>query len=703
MSRHIRITAAALCVGLTLTTAQPADSAPADSKPAITVVAENATENRRPPGPITFGMIFARGDMPDAVAVEGLPTQADVKRRWPDGSIKHAILTVDLPELSEGAQRVLRLVGTAKAEDAKVALPAATDVPEMLIRFAVDQGPVVSVSLRRTLQMSKPQRIWLSGPLAVEAHYAAVPTDDCGKPDPDLDVRLHVIWYPTMRCARVAAVVENCHWTSPGNVPYDVSIVVNGQEAYTRKQAGRWEHDKRDTAYLGHPRGARWVKRFWLGPSPGEARIRYDADYFNTTGLLPRYDTTLRVPEDTLAGMAQSWSQRGTDILQNGSIEPYFPTTGGREDIGPLPTWTTRWLLSQDHRARTVMLGNADLSGSCPVHLRDPATDWVLSIDDHPKFSLNPAGTMVKHPPLRSTVETPYILSPNSRFQVDAAHQPSLCYVPYLVTGDYYYLEELQFWANYNMVNSNAAYRQQDEGILTCSMELRGVAWALRQLVHAAAVSPDEDPGKIYFESKLANNLKYYNDFLAERLPIRPNPLGYFPAALIHAYGKTEEMRRRWLTMAPWMHNFFTWSLVHAVEQGYTEAAAPRDYFMKFSIGAMTNPAEITPFAGNAYYVVLGEKLDKDTVRYFDNWKDVAAGWAKTGAEPPQEPSYPDYGGSYSYIARAVMIEAVRSRQPKAHDALRWVESTLPDRTRVLAADPTWAFQTVEPDPGKRH
>jgi len=49
-------------------------------------------------------------------------------------------------------------------------------------------------------------------------------------------------------------------------------------------------------------------------------------------------------------------------------------------------------------------------------------------------------------------------------------------------------------------------------------------------------------------------------------------------------------MRRRWLTMAPWMHNFFTWSFVHAVEHGYTEAAAPRDYFMNFSIGAMTSP-----------------------------------------------------------------------------------------------------------------
>jgi hypothetical protein len=681
---------------VTLVIAGPAcAAASAGDKPAVAVVVENPAERNRLPGPATFGMIFARGDMPNAVTVEGLPTQADVKRRWPDGSIKHAVLTVTMPELPAGGRQVLRFIRAAQADSSKAAVPSATDLPDMLIRFAIDRGPAESVSLRRTLQTSKPQRIWLSGPLAVEAHYAAVPANDQGKPDPELEVRFHVTWYPAARCAKVAAVVENCHWTSPGNVPYDVSILVDGQEVYSRKQAGRWEHAKSDTSYLGHPKGARWVKRFWLGKPPGDVVLHYDVGYFNTTGLLPRYDTTVRVPEETLARMAKSWSERGIDILQNGSIEPYFPATGGREDIGPLPTWTARWLLSQDRRAWAIMLGNADLSGGCPIHLRDPATDWVLSIDDHPKFSLNPAGSMVKPPPMRNTAETPYVLPPKSRFSVDAAHQPSLCYLPYLVTGDYYYLEELQFWANHNMINSNAGYRQQDKGILTCAMELRGVAWALRQLVHAAAVSPDEDRGKAYFENKLANNLKYYSDFLAGRLPMRPNPLGYFPTALIHAYGKTEEMRRRWLTMAPWMHNFFTWSFIHAVEHGYTEAAAARDYFMNFSIGAMNSPTEITPYAGNAYYVVLGEKLDKDQTRYFDNWKDVAAGWAKTGAEPPSAPSYPDYGGSYSYIARAVMIEAVRAGRPKAREALQWVESTLPTRAKVLAADPTWAFEPV--------
>src|SRR6185437_5510990 len=36
----------------------------------------------------------------------------------------------------------------------------------------------------------------------------------------------------------------------------------------------------------------------------------------------------------------------------------------------------------------------------------------------------------------------------------DNAHQPSLAFVPYLLTGDRYYAEEMAFWANYGMVRT---------------------------------------------------------------------------------------------------------------------------------------------------------------------------------------------------------------------------------------------------------
>ena len=34
----------------------------------------------------------------------------------------------------------------------------------------------------------------------------------------------------------------------------------------------------------------------------------------------------------------------------------------------------------------------------------------------------------------------------------------------------------------------------------------------------------------------------------------------------------------RWMIMAPWEHDYLTWSLHHLVELGYPEAAKCRDY-----------------------------------------------------------------------------------------------------------------------------
>ncbi len=90
----------------------------------------------------------------------------------------------------------------------------------------------------------------------------------------------------------------------------------------------------------------------------------------------------------------------------------------------------------------------------------------------------------------------------------DVAHQPSLSYVPYLVTGDFFHLEELQFWANYNLFYWGDHGGSQ--GLLV-NNQIRAQAWGLRTLGHAAFITPDSHPLKAYFLNKLANNLNWYD------------------------------------------------------------------------------------------------------------------------------------------------------------------------------------------------
>ena len=69
-----------------------------------------------------------------------------------------------------------------------------------------------------------------------------------------------------------------------------------------------------------------------------------------------------------------------------------------------------------------------------------------------------------------------------SRTAHDTAHQPSFAFVPYLVTGDHYYLEELQFWTLFNLFASNSGYRELWPRVWVKSDQVRGQAWSLRTL-----------------------------------------------------------------------------------------------------------------------------------------------------------------------------------------------------------------------------
>lgn len=672
----------------------------------ISVSVENTANDARPAGPATFGMIFAKGDAPTALLVKNHEAQVDVKRHWPDGSIKHAVYTVNLPVIEKGGNLKLEFAPAENKDNFVPPGSAAEDLKlldDVVVQISIHAGPQENVSLKHLIATSQPTRpMWLAGPYAREWHFKVAPADANGKGDPDLEVRFEVRYYPLVKTARISVIVENCHWLTPGNIPYDVKILSNGKDVYAKKDVGSFPHAARDDLpnnYLGHAAGARWIKRFWVAAGAGEARelgdahIRYDLNYWNTTGLLPNYDATLKMPESALERMDKRWESAPRDILQNGFILPAFPTTGGREDIGPLPTWTARYVISQDPRALRIVLGNGDMGASCPVHNRDEKTEWTISIDDHPTYSLNPPGSKFVVKP-RDTADTPWVMPSKSRFAVDSAHQPSLAYVPYLVTGDYFYLEELQFWANWNILKDNYGYRQKEKGVLSFAMQVRGVGWALRQLVHAAAISPDnfEKNRADYFTEKLNNNIQYYRDYLDGKLDFKPEPLGIFRRAVGIAYGDTEEIRKKYRTTAGWMYNFLSWSFIHIVEQGFTEAIPVRDYFCKLGIGAFIHPDEIPPFAGTAYFLPLAEQDEDGEIRIYQTWKEVAQGFEKMGVKIPTKVSSPDSGGSYSYIARGVLLEGVRAEMPGAKEALQWLETQLPNCRQALERDPTWAF-----------
>ena len=562
-----------------------------------TVVARVTVRDPRPSGGaqsdvvVTFGHPFGAGALPAGrtlvartAAGAPLPTQVDVGATHADGSARHAIVTVIVPHLDPTSPLPLELVtaqpasGAASVELAS-AFPAGADA-------TIDAriGATTWTAALRTA-LDKAEKPWLHGPLVTEARVTLPLSSADGSKHPHLTARFDVRVYAGGKRARVSVGVENdwAYRAGPSDFTYDARVTV-GDQRY-------------DKGALEHHHHARWRKVLSIGEL-GSAFVRLDPAALIATGAVTHYDTTTKVAESYLAELGKTAAFEPMEI---GLAARYMPETGGRPDIGPLPGWSAAYLLSMDPRAFAAMIATAEGSSSWSMHYRDEVTDRPLSVADHPYASLlgNP-GDMVDPKTGRSD-QFPACAGPcTTPYTSDSAHQPSLVYLPYLVTGDRWYLEELQFWAAIDVFESNPGYREHDQGLLH-SNQVRGQAWSLRSVGEAAWITPKSDPLAAYFDAVLRANLAYYTATLAPG-GAAANALGYLEDhALAYADGRG---------IAPWQDDFFTWSVGRLVELGYDEARPVLAYKARFPIGRMTAPGYCW-VDGAPYFMVVRDASGK--------------------------------------------------------------------------------------------
>jgi hypothetical protein len=406
---------------------------------------------------------------------------------------------------------------------------------------------------------------WLSGQVANEWVLDAPLKTAAGATHPLLTTRFYVRWYSGLtRQARVDVVVENDKTFTPGarNLTYDVNVEIGGRSVYSKNGLTHYHH-------------ARWHKVAWWDASREPAvNVQLNTAYLIASKAVPNYDTSVVPTEGSLADMSRQITAANTGPMTIGPVLAYMPTTGGRGDIGPLPNWSASYLLSMDRRARDSMMAAADGSSSWSIHYRDEGTGYPVRTDNEANKLISTHSNFVNEGPLpvprcangnNSLCQTPY--------EDDTAHQPSLAYLPYLVTGDYYYLEELQFWAASNPLATAPSNNGNGRGLLHWQ-QVRGQAWSLRTLAHSAYITPDNHPLKSYFNTQLDNNLEFYN---ATYVVGNPNNLGVFDNTgddLID-------------DVAPWMDDFLTWSFGYIAELGYSKATPVLRWKAKFPVGRM--------------------------------------------------------------------------------------------------------------------
>ncbi|HZW21721.1 hypothetical protein [Noviherbaspirillum sp.] len=531
--------------------------------------------------PFTVGQVFAKGALLPADGLAGrmsngtsINLQVDVKATHPDGSVRHAIISGVVPALAASEVRGMDLVKAAAGSKTGAAPTTLTNAG-FTAGVSVNLGGIVYTASADALLKAGGYKTWITGPLVNEWQVSAPLKNSAGTPHPHLTARFAVRSYTGLNKARVDVTVEN-NWAyepKPQNFTYDATVTVGGQTVFSQPALKHFHH-------------ARWRKVFWWGGAP-QAEVQHNGKYIIATGAMPNYDTTVTVSSTALAGLDSRWLKSNIAPMGSGVVLPGMPTTGGRPDIGPLPEWSAMYLLSMDNRAKKVTLGVGDLAGSWPIHYRDKKTDMPVSLDNYPYMTLLGAASDAINPVTKLSELFPACGGDCATiYQPDSSHQPSMSYLPYVTTGDYYYLEELQFWANYNMLKDNPRYREFAKGIVK-SDQVRGQAWSLRTLGHAAYITPDSHPMKKYFVDRVGYNIDWYT---ATYVTGNPNNLGVIDGSGTLAFKPMAYTTPAGAKtgLAPWMDDFFTWSVGHLVELGFTNAKPLLTWKAKFPIQRLT-------------------------------------------------------------------------------------------------------------------
>jgi hypothetical protein len=675
--------------------------------------------------PVTFGQVFKAGDIPKGATVtaaingQAVNLQVDSKATNPDGSLRHAVLTTMVPSLPGKAKLSLELAAGPAATEAGQGKPVSLSqllATDYNAKVALNIGGTnYTADARALLQAAnktsacKPWGIecnlWLSGPQTSEWVVNGPVTKADGTTDPNLKIYFAVRAYAdnlhgTVREIQTDVIVENTSAYTPQAQPQYAATLTSGTATYTSPALTQYAY-------------TRWHQVLWWNKTQPQVYLQQDTGYIQASMAVSRY-MPLKPDEKFLGKLRQTCAP-----LDHCDQTQKMHMTGAQEAIGPLPRWTSVYIVHPDVRAYNWMLANTDALGAYGIHYRDEATGWPLSIQKHPNVTTAAwgyANGVAKHAMagsaehqakvaayrrdlLPTCVDNAVVTKCTSGYyatgnpnQWDNAHQPAESYVPYMVTGSYYYMSELAFGASQNETWSNPEYRGYSKGLIDRGhSQVRGKAWTLRNMANAAWLLPDDYPLKAEFHADVANSLADWN----EKYTHNPNAnaLGLLDSG--HSYGAHGGKRN---AMAPWMHNFFTWSAGHAAELGFSGAAELRDWLARFEIGLMTD-WQTDPTHGfcwlqaSAYTLIVTEPTGKTYLPSYSamyaatfpslvglacNSPPMVAAMSKLEKQPWQAGKmhgYPTSATGYPANLQIGLAAAADSTVPNAHEAWTLFES----------------------------
>lgn len=516
--------------------------------------------------PFCLGFAFRPGEVASGkgVTCDVQHFQASVLNRWPDDSVKFAILAgrVSLTG-GETKEVVLRASspGVTGAALTEADLEAANVSAELSFapHGAAELSPLIGVLSTYDSASGR----WTAGRVH---EIVAGPEMSSWLYQAPLGTGRHLsAWFEVRYWAtghvEILPWLENGKLRVAGPTSYDgtLSLTMNG--SVRMSQALTIAHHCRVVAVKGRPAG-HWA------PNASQVRYAHDTAYLQSTRLVPAY----------MAEASNALIDR-----QPATYEPLtqarFPTamgSGGYDpSIGLLPEWDVSYLVGNGvERALNTVLVHGFAAGRYGIHYRDETTNRPLRFSSYPNLCLadsaslgvsdNGTSSKSAYTPAASGAKPPTWAN---------SHHPSVGYLAYLVSGWFYFVEEVQFAATLGYLKQQDVAREGARGLLLTNVganTTRGAAWALRTLCQAATVTPDKDVAlRQELLGSIASNIDYYHHKYVVQLN---NPFGVCAPYSDYSSGDGKH------THAMWMEDFFTaaWGYAISLKLALTNTSTSR-------------------------------------------------------------------------------------------------------------------------------
>jgi hypothetical protein len=513
--------------------------------------------------PVTIPRFFRKGEIarfaqPKIQDVAVSTWQCDVKNRWDDGSLKFAIVSLVVPEIAAKHEVRVNFVNNGDRDsgshgEAATGYLKQADMLGQAFDFeaaAQLSGTVTRTISARAILNAGRFRYWLQGPVVTAAII-----EDREKRNFDVNMDgaagnpLHPIFeawfYPSVANVQVGFTIENA-WASgtPANSARNQTYALILKTGFSKPTARISEQPFTQYVFT------RWRREFWVKDQPSPVEFDWNPSYLLSTGAYPNWDTKF-IPNEkalateyskftrlyparlTLSGYDDIYGEKGHGPGGIASFDQSIDAGGEADWIGLANTWDIMYLLTGDPRMRTMMIENADLAGRFPIWFREADDNAgsgkhfdvsgaekastrgrVISVNARQQVTLAlfnwHAGCRDEAADNINTGES--VPKAGGWRSLDTSHIPDWGYIPYALTGKYYYLEQLQMEAAYILAFYPGCYDLTNnywrQGSLALLNHLqRDQAWAMRTVAYAAYASPDGTPEGPYFRDKLLNTV----------------------------------------------------------------------------------------------------------------------------------------------------------------------------------------------------